>query len=348
MTASTKEIIGRLEASGFMTEKCYMHDQLVDQMKGFEQAALREVFREGYSDSLRTYDLISHFRDMASQYALCDTEVYGRLTWALQRLCKEISSLVNGARGERALARALGWLKCEHEVLLNVELEYEGERCEYDALVFTPAGIDIIESKFCSHDSIIDGDGFLHDLSHPHSRRYNVGEKMRAKEHVLFSIINAASPGLVPRADIRSVLFAANNGTIIEDRFGLVDVCNSGQLCPLIESRSEASFDRNMRDAAVSAVEGARQTFHYEPEIDFDQLRSDIADFIVMTERAAARSSAADERTVESLGEKTSDAPVAADIRIPEIFRETAAVVGCALGVGAAWCGVSRLLRRAS
>ena len=147
MSRSVKEIVGRLEAAGFMIEKAYTHDQLLDGVKGFEQAALREVFREGYSDSLRAYDLSAHFRDMASRYALCDTEVYGRLSWGLQRLSREISALVNGARGERYMARALGWLKCENEVLLNVELEYEGERCEYDAIVVTPAGIDIVSSR---------------------------------------------------------------------------------------------------------------------------------------------------------------------------------------------------------
>lgn len=347
MMTETKEIIDRLETSGFMTTKCYTHDQLLDQMKGFEQAALREVFREGYSESLRAYDLASHFREMASQYALGDTEVYGRLAWALQRLSREISSLVNGARGERVMARSLGWLKCEHEILLNVELEYEGERCEYDALVFTPAGIDIVESKFCSHDAVIDGNGFLHERSRSSNRHYNVGEKMRAKEYVLFNTIDVASPGMVPRTCIRSILFVANNGSSMEDHFGLVDVCNSGQLCPLIESRQKTILDCDARDSAISAVEGARQTFTYEPAIDFDQLRSDIADFIVMTERAVTRNAVIKECADEVHELEAGNTNVAANSRIPEIIRDAAAVIGCALGVGAAWYEIARFARRA-
>lgn len=348
MASSTKEIINRLEATGFMTEKAYTHDQLLDGMKGFERAALREVFRDEYSDSLRAYDLSAHFRDMASQYALCDTEVYGRLSIGLHRLSREISSLVNGARGERYMARALGWLTCEHEVLLNVELECEGERCEYDALVITPAGIDIVESKFFNFNAVIDEDGFFHDRARSRERSYNVGEKMRAKEHVLFSVVDAALPGAVPRSCVRSVLYIANNNAVVEDRFGIVDVCNSGQICDLIENRHGAPLDNETRASIVEAVEGARQTFLYEPDIDFDQLRSDIADFIVMVERAASRSAAAEERAIEVDETRFGDTPAAVGVRIPEVIRGAAAMVGGALGTGAAWYGISRLVRRAS
>lgn len=349
MSRSVKEIVGRLEAAGFMIEKAYTHDQLLDGVKGFEQAALREVFREGYSDSLRAYDLSAHFRDMASRYALCDTEVYGRLSWGLQRLSREISALVNGARGERYMARALGWLKCENEVLLNVELEYEGERCEYDAIVVTPAGIDIVESKFFNYHAEIDSDGFFHDRARSRERSYNVGEKMRAKEHVLFSVIEAASPGAVPRSCVRSVLFVANNNAVVEDRFGLVDVCNSGQICPLIEGRKGEFLDRDARSVVADAVEGARQTFLYESPLDFDQLRSDIADFIVMTERAAARSDeVAEEHAVEVEAPMTdASAPDLCEV-ISEVICDATVVILSVLGVGAAGYGLFRLSRRAA
>lgn len=348
MSRSAGEIVGRLEAAGFMIEKAYTHDQLLDGLKGFERVALREVFRDEYSESLRAYDLASHFRDMASKYALCDTEVYGRLSLGLHRLSREISSLVNGARGERYMARALGWLKCENEVLLNVELEYEGERCEYDAIVVTPAGIDIVESKFFNYHAEIDSDGFFHDRARSRERSYNVGEKMRAKEHVLFNVIKAASPGIVPRSCIRSVLFVANNNAVVEDRFGLVDVCNSGQICPLIEGRRGEALDRDARSALVNAVEDVRRVFLYEPPLDFDQLRSDIADFIVMTERAAARSDAAMEHAVEVEAPVTDASALNLRGAIPGVVRDAAVVILSALGAGAAGYGLFRLSRRAA
>ncbi|OUO32597.1 hypothetical protein B5F85_06305 [Olsenella sp. An293] len=348
MAGNTKEIVGRLEATGFMIEGAYTHDQLLDGMKGFERAALREVFRDEYSESLRVYDLSAHFRDMASRYALCDTEVYGRLSWGLHRLSREISSLVNGARGERYMARALGWLKCENEVLLNVELEHEGERCEYDAIVITPSGIDIVESKFFNYHAEIDSDGFFHDRARSRERSYNVGEKMRAKEHVLFSVIEEASPGAVPRSCVRSVLFVANNNAVVDDRFGLVDVCNSGQICPLIEGRRGEALDRDARSAVADVVEGARQTFLYEPPMDFDQLRSDVADFIVMTERASARSEAAAERAIE-VDSPVRDGPaIDKGGTIPEIARDAVAILLYALGAGAAGYGIYRLTRQAA
>lgn len=342
------EIVDRLETTGAMTAKSYTRDQLLDGVKGFERAALRVVFRDGYSDSLRAYDLAAHFRDMASKYALCDTEVYGRLSLGLHRLSREISSLVNGARGERYMARALGWLKCENEVLLNVELEHEGERCEYDAIVITPSGIDIVESKFFNYHAEIDPDGFFHDRARSRERSYNVGEKMRAKEHVLFSVVEAASPGAVPRSCVRSVLFVANNNAVVEDRFGLVDVCNSGQICPLIEGRKGRVLDRGVMSAVADAIEGARQTFLYEPPLDFDQLRSDIADFIVTTERAAVRSDAASERAVEVDAPVTYGSTINRRERIPEIARDAAAVLLYAIGAGAAGYGLYRLSRRAA
>ena len=365
--SKTNEIVARLEATGAMTAERYTHDQLLDGVKAFERAALREVFREGYSDSLRAYDLSAHFRDMASRYALCDTEVYGRLSWGLQRLSREISALVNGARGERYMARALGWLKCENEVLLNVELEYEGERCEYDAIVVTPTGIDIVESKFFNYRAEIDPDGFFHDLARSRERSYNVGEKMRAKEHVLFSVIESASPGTVSCSCVRSVLFVANNSAlrqdrlgpvglgnsgpvcpVVEDRLGLVDVCNSGQACPLIEGRRGVTLDRDARSAVVDAVENAKQTFLYEPPLDFDQLRSDIADFIVMTERTASRSGAAAERSIEVDSPVRGGSVVDRNGMVSEIARDAAAILLYVLGAGAAGYGIYRLTRWAA
>lgn len=346
--SKTNEIVDRLETTGAMTAKAYTHDQLLDGMKDFERAALREVFRDGYSESLRAYDLAAHFRDMASKYALCDNEVYGRLSSGLYRLSREISSLVNGARGERYMARALGWLKCENEVLLNVELEHEGERCEYDAIVITPSGIDIVESKFFNCHAEIDPDGFFHDRARSRERSYNVGEKMRAKEHVLFSVIEATSPGAVPRSCVRSVLFVANNNAVVEDRFGLVDVCNSGQICPLIEGRKDGPLERDARSVVADAVEGARQTFLYEPPLDFDQLRSDIADFIVMVERVAARSDAAAVRAVEVDAPVTNGSVINRRERIPEIARDAAVGLLYALGAGAAGYGIYRLSRWAA
>lgn len=301
MSSRTSDIIARLEASGMMTSKGYTHEQLLDEMKGFERAALGEVFREGYSDSLRTYDLITHFRDMASQYGLDDTEVFGRLVWALQKLSGEIGALVNGARGEFYMARALRWLTCPNEVLLNVELEFEGERCEYDAIVISPSGINIVESKFCNHDAEIDEDGFFHDRNCTPDRCYNVGEKIRAKEHVLFNVLENASPGIIPRSCIRSVFFVANNRVKLDNRFGVVDVCNAGQICPLIESRDGEVLCQGARGSIAASIEWAAESFLYEPDIDFDQLRSDIADFIVMVERASARSEANEEKAVEAV-----------------------------------------------
>ena len=346
MNNKTDEIIERLEATGFMTAKSYTHDQLLDGMKGFEHVALREVFREGYSDSLRTYHLASHFRDVASQYALCDTEVYGRLSMELNQLIRAISSLVNGARGERYMSRALSWLKCENEILFNVELEYGGERCEYDAIVITPAGIEIVESKFLNHNAVIDSDGFFHDWLRSRERSYNVGEKMRAKEHVLFNTIEAASPGSVPRSCIRSILFAANNNAIVEDHFGLVDVCNSGQLCPVIERRNGQVLQRDARTAAAETITNARQIFLYEPPIDFDQLRSDIADFIVMSERAAARWAATEAHAVEVDDPSDNPSPVNANTPIAEILRDVAKVACCVIGAGAAGYGILHLTRK--
>lgn len=345
MAGNTKDIIHRLETSGYMTEMAYTHDRLLDDMKGFEQAALREVFREGYSDSLRAYDLAAHFRDMASKYALCDTEVYGHLSLSLHRLSREISSLVNGARGERYMARALSWLKCENELLLNVELEYEGERCEYDAIVIAPTGIDIVESRFFNFHAVIEADGFFHNQTRSRERSYNVGEKMRAKEHVLFNVIEAAAPGAVSRSCIRSIFFVANNNAIIQDRFGLVDVCNSGEICPLIERRKDKLLDCSIMAAVVDAIEDARQTFLYEPALDFDQLRSDIADFIVMTERASARSATAADHSVEIDVPVTNHSVINRSEIIPEVVRAAAAVVLSTLGLGAAGYGIIRLSR---
>lgn len=267
---------------------------------------------------------------------------------ALARFSREVSSLVNGTLGERRLARALGWLTCPNEVLLNVELEHDGERCEYDAIVITPAGIDIVESKFFNYHAVIDSDGFFHDRARSRERSYNVGEKIRAKEHVLFSVIDSTIPGAIPRSCVRSILFVANNNAVVKDRFGLVDVYNSGQICPLIEGRKGGAIDWEVSSNVADAVEGARQSFLYEPPLDFEQLRSDIADFIVMTERAAARSDATSAHAIEVDSPTESGFAIDRHARVPEIAQDVAAVILSALGAGATGYGLYRLSRWAA
>ncbi len=207
----TKEqIIERLEATAAMTAEGYSHEELLEGSKAFERALLKEVFQDGYSDSLRTYNLVSHLKSRAAQYGLSDNQVLCALVYDLEHLSREIGSLVNGARGEQLAGWALQRLPIRNERLCNIQLCLDGEEAEYDDIVITPHGIFNVEAKFYSSAVVIDPEGALKGKYSYIPGAYNVGERMQSKEYVLWKTLESVVGSFVTRNQIHSVLLNTN------------------------------------------------------------------------------------------------------------------------------------------
>lgn len=287
---TTREIKQQLEQSGAMMKSVYARDELLPGYKAFEEAVLRTLFNERYSDALRMYDARDHLRSACAQYALTDSEVFNRLDYTLTKFSKTTSALINGERGEQAMRRALESLRCKYVTVYNVETKHGDDRIECDAVVITPWGVIIAEAKWYKHDVIIDEDGFVHERFAPQSFIYNVGEKLRTKEHVLWQRLEEAVPGLLLYDRVRAVLVPANNAASCDNRFDGVEVCRCGKLPYAIEKlQDDACLSDEQVDRIAEIVRGISCSYTYPSEIDFDQLRCDLAETISAIERASER-----------------------------------------------------------
>ena len=285
---TTCEIKQQLEQSGAMLKRVYARDELLPGYKAFEEAVLRQLFNKDYSDAMRMYDARQHLRQACSQYALADSEVIRRLDCTLVQFSKDMSALVNGARGEQAVRRSIECLRCEHAVIYNLETEYECTRIECDAVIVTPWGVVIVETKWGKHDTVIDEDGFMHNRGAAQSYAYNVGEKLRTKEYVVWHRLHEAIPGLVPYDRVRTALVMANNNTTCDNRFEKIKVFRCGTLPYAIEDlQANPCLTDEQVERVGKALESISCQHEYPSEIDFDQLRSDIAETINAIERAS-------------------------------------------------------------
>lgn len=341
----TKEqIIERLEATGAMTAENYNHEELLEGDKVFERALLKEVFQDEYSDSLRAYDLVSHVKSRATQHGLSDNQVLCALIYDLEHLSREIGSLVNGARGEQLAHWALQRLPIHNEKLCNIQLCHEGEEAEYDDIVITPHGVFIVEAKFYSSAVVIDSDGMLKGRYSHLPGAYNVGERMQSKEYVLWKTLENALGGFVTRDQIHGVLLNTNKYQQIEDEFGRVPVKSCGSVNYYIGDFTCEAFTEAQIQTIKDALLDAAVEIRHEPALDYDRIRRNFAETLVLLDGVAKRQQAHEIEVVEV---ENPDAPVMPAAQcvftLPRWAKNTLEVVGGAAAFGGIAFGVSRI-----
>ena len=332
-----KEIVERLEATGAMTAAEYGRGELLEGYKAFERVLLKEVFQDGYSESLRAYDLISHLKSRASQYALQDSEAFAALIRDLERFSREVGALVNGARGELYASWALDRLRGRNEVLSNVELCFDGEKAEYDDVVITPQGVFIVEVKYLKCSVKIDSDGVLRGESRRLPGTYNVGERMRSKEHVLWKTIEPVVSDFMLRDQVHGLIVNANDDIRIEDEFGFVPVKSCGSVCYYIEGfDSGSALSDGQMNAIKSALLDAAVEIRHAPDIDFDRVRENFAETLMLMSAAAERREASDGELAEA-GDPGTEAERC--FTIPRWAKGALCVAGGVMAAGAcAFC----------
>lgn len=302
------------------------------------------MFQDGYSDSLRTYDLVSHLKSRAAQYGLCDNQVYCSLVYDLERLSREIGSLVNGTRGEGLAERALQRLPVRNERLCNVQLCCDGEEAEYDDIVITPNGIFIVEVKFYTSAVVIDPDGMLKGKYSHIPGAYNVGERMQSKEYVLWKTLESAVGSFVSRDQIHGVVLNANKYQRIEDEFGRVPVKSCGSVNYFIGDFVDKSFTEEQIALVKDTILSAAVEIRHAPALDYDRIRNNFAETLVLMDKAAKQHEAHAAEAVEVENpDAWSVAAATAGFKMPRWARNTLGVVGGVMFVGACAFGISQI-----
>lgn len=339
-----REIIERLEAIGAMTSEVYSHEELLEESKAFERALLKEVFQDGYSDKLRTYDLVSHLKSRAAQYGLRDNQVYCTLVYDLESFSREMGSLINGARGEQYASWALQRQVVRNETLSNLQLCVGGEEAEYDDIVITPQGVFIVEVKYCSNAVMIDSDGMLRGKFSHIPGTYNVGERMQSKEYVLWQTLEPVVGSFMTRDQIHGVVLNSNKYQRIEDEFGYVPVKSCGSINYYISSFKDDSFTEEQIETIKDALLNATTEIKHATTLGFDRIRTNFAETIVLFEKAAELHEAHSEEFVEIQNPDATAEPTGKHgFTLPRWAKNVLEVVGCAAAFGGVAFGISRI-----
>ena len=139
----------------------YYHEELLEQYDLLEREIMNVTFNINHAEmaKLRIQDVIKHMSDMNVNCNHVADDKFERFTTINTEFVNQIKKIKSGARGERLALKHLEMIKCEHNIISNLELAKGTHHTELDAVVFTKKAIFIIEVKNTGKDVYIDEKG---------------------------------------------------------------------------------------------------------------------------------------------------------------------------------------------
>lgn len=149
MNDRTEQIIASLQGLGTSPYRLYTNQEVIDCLKELQAAMARGVFEKTHAENLRDKDIMLHFKTLAEEYGLVQTDTYCRFETNMRELSYTIGTYIKGMCGERMARKSLKLLSLDKNtrILYNVQLEDEDVQAEYDAIVITPYGLFVVEVK---------------------------------------------------------------------------------------------------------------------------------------------------------------------------------------------------------
>ena len=265
--------------------KTYSKEEILNQLKELEASLLKRVFESSYSENLRTYDLVNHIKSKTCELGLDNGEAVSALLRDLDRLSFAIGGLINGNRGERMAEKSLSCLRCDSIALSGIALQNGSSFEEYDEIVITSSGVFLIEVKNFKHDAVVDECGILRCGA----CTYNVGERMREKEHALWNAIRFSASDFATEADIHSMLLFVNDDMKVSDFFYRVPIERRGQIVYDIEDarRTGRTLSREEMNRSRSSLIMRKVEAKFPMPIDAEEIACELESAICLIEEKA-------------------------------------------------------------
>ena len=208
------ELKARLAGHGPSEEERYTNQEVVDSLVDLQEAMANEVFALNHADHFAARDIMLHFGALAAEYGLQESDEFHRLSMNMRSLGCKIGSLKKGFAGERRTKEGLRVMTFDPDVriLYNLTLQDEVSKTEYDAIVITPYGIFVVESKNFRGAAYINEKGMLQRQDDVLAE-YNLGEKMNNKEFLLRNCLGDLAS--VPYQGL--LLYVDESANIIDD-----------------------------------------------------------------------------------------------------------------------------------
>lgn len=289
------QIENQLKCLGTNPNHLYTNQEVVDRLKELQSAMARGVFEKTHAENLRDKDIMLHFKTLAEEYGLEQTDTYRRFETNMQDLSYTIGTYIKGMSGERMAKKSLKLLSFDKSVriLYNVQLEDEDAQAEYDAIVIAPYGSFVIEVKNWDGDVTITPSGLL--TKNKGGIACSLADKMSIKEALLREYLQDLFP-----ENYHNILLIPNEKTHVQDDYKRIFVCNGGALS--YDIRSFASEKGLLNAEQVSAIAETICAHHKEQRtlctVKCNEIISDYANLMAQIEALATNAEViADEHT---------------------------------------------------
>lgn len=214
--AQIKESLAGL---GTIPEQGYTHREIIDRLINLENALLAGVYEKNHAENMRPQDLTKHFSALAEEFGLADSDTYKRFIANMDELDHAVKSFIAGQKGEQLAKSSLRPLAYDPNVkiLYNIALENEEMKTEYDAIVFAPYGLFVVEVKnWCGDVTLTEGGFLTRDDS---AVSTNLAARMLVKETLLRDCLGELFP-----ANFHSILLFPENKTRFHDEYHKMQV----------------------------------------------------------------------------------------------------------------------------
>lgn len=288
----TEQIIASLQGLGTSPYRLYTNQEVIEHLKELQAAMARGVFEKTHAENLRDKDIMLHFKTLAEEYGLAQTDTYCRFETNMRELSYTIGTYIKGMCGERMARKSLKLLSLDKNIriLYNVQLEDEDVQAEYDAIVVAPYGLFVVEVKNWDGDITITPSGLL--TKDEGKITYSLTDKMSIKEALLREYLQDQFP-----ASFHTMLLLPTEKAHVQDDYQKIFVCCGGALS--YEIQSFESPENAMTAEQVVAIAETICAHHKEQRtlcpVNCDEIIEDYAILMARIEKLAAN--------FESLGE---------------------------------------------
>lgn len=297
-----EQIVTSLQGLGTNPKQLYTNQEVVGHLKELQSAMARGVFEKTHAETLRDKDIMLHFKTLAEEYGLAQSDTFCRFEANMQSLSYTIGTYIKGMCGEKMARKSLKLFSFDKSVriLYNVELEDEDVQAEYDAIVIAPYGLFVVEVKNWDGDITITPNGLL--TKNEGSVVYSLADKMSIKEALLREYLQDLFP-----EKYQNILLIPNEKAHVQDDYQKIFVCNGGFLS--YDIRSFASDECQLSAEQVSAIAEGISAHHKEQRalcpVKCDEIIRDYANLMAQIEEIAVN-----EKVTEPVQADMEEAPV--------------------------------------
>ena len=288
------EIQNNLTNKGVKEGVKYNNAELLSVLLEYQNALSESVFTKLHAEHLAAKDVLLHFRCLAEEYGLEQSEEFLRFDANMSKLQRTIRALINGNKGEREAAEALRLITLDKgvEVLSNIEIQDGNDCTEYDEIVISPNGIFVIEVKNYKNPMKLTKEGNLvRQDGVQHGPKYNLGVKMNKKEFLLRKLLaeKLEEVGLDIPIYYNGIILFTNNESNLIDEYNQIPICYCSTISQYI--RSQNCDTEPLTTEQIVTLKRIIRELHtplkYTCEFSCEEITNDFAHLMAVIEEAA-------------------------------------------------------------